>query len=437
MDIEEVIIEFHKLGIPEVKERELKLPTNLERAVIVYGLRRSGKTYLLYQTMLELIRKGIPIERLFYINFEDERLAGLKAQDLGRIVELYYKHNPNAKKMYLFLDEVQVVKGWELFVRRLIERKSAHIFITGSSSKLLSREIATALRGRSLSFELFPLSFAEFLHFKGVQINKPLIERERGLIRRYLEEYIKYGGFPELVDVPPLLKIRILQEYLDLIMYKDLIERYGIEKTGAMKGLIRIITKNFARRLSIRKLHGMLSLLGLNLSKSKVYEYFSYLEDIGFVFPVRRFHFSEIESIRSIPKLYIADVGFASVFGIGDIGYRIENIVAIELLRRKHYREPRLSVSYWMDSKGEVDFVISLGFRVKELIQVSYSVDEPDVKKREVEALLRASKELRCNNLKVITWDYEAVEVYGRKKVEFIPLWKWLLSLKLIEEDQR
>nr|WP_237182750.1 ATP-binding protein [Pyrococcus kukulkanii] len=364
-------------------------------------------------------------------------MAGLKAQDLGRIVELYYKHNSNAKKMYLFLDEVQVVKGWELFVRRLIERKSAHIFITGSSSKLLSREIATALRGRSLSFELFPLSFAEFLHFKGVQINKPLIERERGLIRRYLEEYIKYGGFPELIDVPPLLKIRILQEYLDLIMYKDLIERYGIEKTGAMKGLIRIITKNFARRLSIRKLHGMLSSLGLNLSKSKVYEYFSYLEDIGFVFPVRRFHFSEIESIRSIPKLYIADVGFASVFGIGNIGYRIENMVAIELLRRKHYREPRLSVSYWMDSKGEVDFVISLGFRVKELIQVSYSVDEPDVKKREVEALLRASKELRCNNLKVITWDYEAVEVYGRKKVEFIPLWKWLLSLKLIEEDQR
>lgn len=195
-----------------------------------------------------------------------------------------------------------------------------------------------------------------------------------------------------------------------------------------MKGLIRVITRNFARRSSIRKLHNMLSSLGLNLSKSKIYEYFSYLEDIGFIIPVRRLHFSEVESLRSIPKLYVADVGFPTVLGVKDIGHRIENIVALELLRRKYYQEPRLEIRYWMDSKGEVDFVVLTGFKVKELIQVSYSIEDIETKQREVEALLRASRLLKCNNLTVVTWDYEGTEVYKGKRVRFVPLWKWLLG---------
>ncbi len=429
MSLEEVIVEFHRLGVPDVKERELKLPTGLDKAVTVFGLRRTGKTYLLYQTMLELMRKGLPVERLFYINFEDNRLEGLTSKELSRIVELYYKHNPDAKLMYLFLDEVQSVKGWEKFVRRLIERKNARIFITGSSSKLLSRDIATTLRGRSLSFRLFPLSFREFLSFKGFEPKKPPIEMERGRIKRYLEEYVEYGGFPEIVNYPPLLKIRTLQEYLDLIIYKDLVERYGIEKTGAMRALIRVIVRNFARRTSVRKLHGMLSSFGINLSKAKVYEYFSHLEDVGFVLPVRRFHSSEVESLRSIPKLYVTDLGFPSVFGVRDWGYRLENLVALELFRRKYYREPRLSVSYWMDDRGEVDFVISLGFEVKELIQVSHNVDDPETKRREVNVLVRASKALGCKNLKVITWDYKERETHNGLEIEFIPLWRWLLGV--------
>ncbi len=427
MSLEEVIVEFHKLGIPEVKRRELELPTDLNQAIVVFGLRRTGKTHLLYQTMLDLMERGLPLERLFYINFEDNRLEGLAGKDLSEIVELYYKHNPDADIMYLFLDEVQNVPGWEKFVRRLLERKNVRVFITGSSSKLLSREIATSLRGRSLSFRLFPLSFREFLAFKGFELREPLIEPERGRVKRYLEEYLEYGGFPEIVEYPPLLKIRTLQEYLDLIIYKDLVERYGIEKTGAMKGLIRVIVRNFARRTSIRKLHGILSSLGLSLSRSKVYEYFSYLEDVGFVTPIRRVHFSEVESIRSIPKLYVADTGFPTVFGVKDTGYRMENMVAIELLRRKYYREPRLNINYWMDNKGEVDFVVSLGFAVKELIQVSYDIGEPETKRREVDALLRASKALKCDNLTVITWDYEGVETHGGRRIKFIPLWRWLL----------
>ena len=145
--IEEVIAEFHEFGIPPVRERELSLPLDVDVAVAVYGLRRTGKTHLLYLTMKRLLDGGLPIERIFYINFEDERLEGLSTKDLSAIVQLYYKYNPDANVMYLFLDEVQEVEGWEKFVRRLLERGRAKVFITGSSSKLLSREIATSLRG--------------------------------------------------------------------------------------------------------------------------------------------------------------------------------------------------------------------------------------------------------------------------------------------------
>ena len=425
MDVlEEVIVEFHKLGLPEVERRELELPVNLNKAITVIGLRRVGKTYLLYQTMQELL-KSSKLENIFYVNFEDNRLEGITSKDLSRIVELYKKYNPKSKTMYLFFDEIQNVAGWEKFVRRLLERRDARIFITGSSSKLLSKEIATSLRGRSLSFKLFPLSFREFLKFKGFEAKEPFIEDERGVIMRFLEEYLQFGGFPEIVNYDTHLKLRTLQEYLDMVIYKDLVERYGIEKISVMKALIRLVVRNFSRRVSVRSLYNSLS-SGM-VSRNTVYEYFSYLEDVGFVLPIRKF--SEKESMRSIAKLYVADNGFPTIYGLKDLGYRMENVVAIELLRRKHYFNPLLDVYYWHDrQQREVDFVVTEGFEVRDLIQVCYDVDDLNTKKREINALLKASKELGCKNLHVITWDYEGVEEVEGKKVEFTPLWKWLLK---------
>ena len=182
MELEEIIVEFHKLGLPEIRERELTLPTNLNKAITVFGLRRVGKTYLLYQTIRGLIENGVRLKEIFYINFEDNRLEGITAKELSKVVELYRKHNPDTKIMYFFFDEIQNVQGWEKFVRRLLERRDVRIFITGSSSKLLSKEIATTLRGRSLSFNLFPLSFREYLSFKDFKLEEPLIEDERGVL---------------------------------------------------------------------------------------------------------------------------------------------------------------------------------------------------------------------------------------------------------------
>ena len=429
-ELEEVIVEFHKLGLPEVRERELELPIDVNKAITVIGLRRVGKTYLLYQTMKRLLKMGLEIENIFYVNFEDNRLEGLTSKDLSRIVELYRKYNPESEIMYLFFDEIQNIVGWEKFVRRLLERRNVRIFVTGSSSKLLSKEIATSLRGRSISFKLFPLSFREFLTFKGFEAREPFIEDERGKIERYLEEYLQFGGFPEIVNYDVHLKLRTLQEYLDMVVYKDLVERYGIEKVSVMKALIKLLVRNFSRRISIRSIYNSLSSI-MTVSKNTVYEYFSYLEDVGFVLPVRRF--SEKESLRSVAKLYVVDNGFPTIYGLKDLGHRMENVVAIEILRKKHYFNPLINVYYWLDrQQREVDFVVTEGFSVKELIQVCYDVDDLNTKKREVKALLNASKETGCKNLYVITWDYDDVEVVDNKRVKFIPLWKWLYSKSLI-----
>jgi len=212
--LEEVIKEFHKYPIPPLFKRELSIPADTDKVITLIGLRRTGKTYYLFQIIRQLLDEGIDKKRIFYINFEDERLSELTTSDLSTIIELYYKINPGADILYLFFDEIQEIDGWERFVRRLTEKKNARIFLTGSSSKLLSQEIATSLRGRTLSYNLFPLSFREFLVAKSFIPEFPLIESERGELKRHLDEYLEYGGFPELLEYDRMVRIRILKEYI-------------------------------------------------------------------------------------------------------------------------------------------------------------------------------------------------------------------------------
>lgn len=430
MDIlEEVIAEFHKEPIPPRFKRELFIPTDINRVVTIIGLRRVGKTYLLFHAISELLDNGLDKKRIFYINFEDERLSELSTKNLTEIIELYYKINPDADTLYLFLDEIQVVDGWELFIRRLIERKDVRIFITGSSSKLLSMEIATSLRGRTLSFSLFPLSFREYLEAMDFSPAFPFIESERGILKSHLESFMQYGGFPELLDNDRMIKIRILKEYVDLMIYRDLVERYGIEKIAALKFMIKSLIRNFSRELSVRKLGNYLQSANIPLSSKKLYEYFSYLEDINFVFTIRKYGKGLREVEGSIPKIYLIDLGFVTLHGIDDRGRRIENMVAIELFRRKHYQNPLLEIHYWKGSQGiEVDFVLVEGMQVRQLIQVCYDLSDVFTKERELKSIVTASKELDCNDLLVITWDYEAQEEFKGKNLNFIPLWKWLLN---------
>ncbi len=408
MNIEEIISEFHKDELPQIIDRELEIPLDLPKIIAIIGIRRCGKTYLLYQVIKEL-RKTIKKEEIFYINFEDERLSDFSVEDFSKINELYFKLNPKSTKIYMVFDEIQNINHWQKFLRRIIDKGNYRIFITGSSSKLLSKEIATSLRGRTLSFSLLPFSFRRFLTAKNFEIPDvdASTEKERGIIKKFLEEYLHFGGFPEIVNYDKNLKIKTLKSYWDLIIYRDLVERYNIKNIRAFKYLMRLVVESSAKEVSIRNIYNFMVSQKVRVSKTKTYEYFSFLEDINFVFPIRKFSFKFKAVEGSIPKLYVCDTGFINLFDRETIGRKMENLVATELIRRTVYENELQKIHYWRDYSGlEVDFVISENHEVKELIQVCYEINFK-TRKRELDALIKASGELKCENLLVVTWDYE------------------------------
>lgn len=421
----ELIKDFHERRLPDPVERDLKYPleTPLNRAVVFSGPRRSGKTYLMYIGIKELLERGEDRDQILYVNFEDIRLAGATAQDLNDLLEVYFEIYPDngTKKVWFFLDEVQVVPDWERFVRTLVDMENMNVFVTGSSSKLMSKEIATSMRGRSLTYDVYPFSFAEVLKADRVEHGMYLSSTQKAKIVRKLEDYVKYGGYPETVVYREEWE-RILREILDVTIFRDIVERYDVKNIKVLKIFLNAIFNS--KEFSIHKFFNFLKSQGTKLSKNTLYNYFEYFVDSFIVFPLRRFSYSYKDVESSIPKIYLVDNGLLSLQGIRDRGRLIENIVFVEL-KRKGVRD----LFYFRStSDREVDFVIRDGKTVKELIQVCYDIDNFSTKERETRALLGGSKELNCDNLLIITWDYEAEEDVSGKMIKYVPLWKWLIG---------
>lgn len=421
----ELIKDFHERRLPDPVERELRYPleTPLNRAVVFSGPRRSGKTYLMYIGIKELLERGEDRDQILYVNFEDIRLAGATAQDLNDLLEVYFEIYPDngTKKVWFFLDEVQVVPDWERFVRTLVDMENMNVFVTGSSSKLMSKEIATSMRGRSLTYDVYPFSFAEVLKADRVEHGKYLSSTQKAKIVRKLEDYVKYGGYPETVVYREEWE-RILREILDVTIFRDIVERYDVKNIKVLKIFLNAIFNS--KEFSIHKFFNFLKSQGTKLSKNTLYNYFEYFVDSFIVFPLRRFSYSYKDVESSIPKIYLVDNGLLSLQGIRDRGRLIENIVFVEL-KRKGVRD----LFYFRStSDRKVDFVIRDGKTVKELIQVCYDIDNFSTKERETRALLGGSKELNCDNLLIITWDYEAEEDVSGKMIKYVPLWKWLIG---------
>lgn len=423
-EVREYLIDFQKKELPLLVKRELKIgKTKMIKSVI--GPRRAGKTYFMYQKIEELISFGINKESILYLNFEDPRLIDISFKEIRKIVKLHWQIYPISTKqrLYVFIDEPQNIKNWEIAVRALYD-DGFDIFITGSSSKLLSKEIATSLRGRTISYFLFPFSFREFLRFKGIFEINQLSSKEKSIILSLLYEFLEFGGFPEVISEKNVEnKMKITREYFNLVVYQDIVERYGIKNVLLIKWLIKSLVNSFSKEFSIHKLYNILKSKGIRLSKNTLYSYISMLEDCLFAFFLPRFHHSIRKRELSINKFYLCDVGFTNLTKTTeDIGRKMENVVYLEL-KKSDDKE----IFYWKSSQqDEVDFVIVEGKKTQ-LIQVCYKVDEIDVKRRETRALIKASKELKCRNLLVITWDYEGEEKHKGKKIKFIPLWKWLL----------
>ncbi len=394
--------------------------SKMNEITVVSGVRRSGKSTMLLQFCKSLMRQGLRKEDILIVNFEDPRFKNIDLELLNNIYETYLTELSPKKEHYVILDEVQAVRQWEKFARFLHESKKAHVFLTGSSSKLLSSEYATVLAGRHVDMEVYPLSFYEFLKFKGVEIKEKIeIISKRHEIKRLVSEYLKWGGFPK----PTLLqngqdKKELLNSYFRDIITKDIAMRYKIKNIGKLEELAKYYLSNISSLQSFNKIKNMLS-----ISIDTVERFSRYFSDAYLIFFVKKFSFSEKEQILNPRKVYCTDTGLRNAVSfvfMENIGRLMENAVFTELKRQGK------EVFYWKGKK-EIDFLIKEDLKVRRLIQVCYDIEDKETKKRETEALLEGMKEFRLKEGLIITWDYEGGEGINGKKIIYIPLWKWLL----------
>ncbi len=416
----QIIADFINRPLPKVRQRDLILPTNIPKITSVIGARRTGKTFMLFD-LIKKLRKEMPADRLVYVNFENDHLFPLELRDLDSLIRAYYELYPLNKQetVYFFLDEVQEVAHWEKFVRRVLDTENCRIYITGSSSRLLSRELATALRGRTLTFEVFPLNFQEYLRFQGLQFNTDTSEGQ-ALAKHHLREYLQQGGMPELIQLPKYLHQKNMEDHIDLMLYRDLVERFKVKNPKLLKHLMKYLFTNIANLLSIHKLYNDLKSQGFAVSKNTIYEYISYLEEAYAVFSMQKWSRSIRKQQANPNKIYLLDVGFKNAMSLSeDIGRVFENAVFLHL--RQQFGEDK--VHYFME-KQEVDFVLP----DQTLINAAYDL-APNTRIREINGLLEGMNYFDQESSFLLTWDtFEDVKI--EEKTIFIrPLW-WFFEPK-------
>ena len=430
--IKTILAEWKGKKIPAIIPREINIQDYLNlkvnKIIVLNGFRRVGKTYILYGLVNELLKSNSR-EEVVDINFEDERIP-LKTEFLSGLLptaeEIF-----NKRVKYLFLDELHNIPNWSKWLRRIYDNQEMKIFVSGSSSKMSEEEIPTKLRGRFLEIKIFPLSFKEFLKFKNLDFDFKILDysgKERPLILKALMEYLKFGGLPEIVLIEENKKFELAQSYYATVIKRDIIERYNIKNEESLKALIKLLLDS--KEYSISKSYNNLKSLGYKIGKSTLQRYISYIENSYFAFSLPIFSYKIKDQMQYPKKIYFIDNAFINSISTkfsNNLGRLYENIVAVELKRRKK------EFCYWKNiEKEEVDFVIKNDSKAGQLIQVCYDISETDTKKREIRALLKASKDLKCKNLLLINQDYfgeEELEWFGiKRKVKFIPLWKWLLG---------
>ncbi|MEM4258219.1 MAG: ATP-binding protein, partial [Candidatus Thermoplasmatota archaeon] len=350
-------------------------------------------------------------------------LVDFKPEKLDLVLQAFYElYGSNID--YVVLDEIQNVERWELFANRL--RRTKKVILTGSNSKLLSGELATRLTGRYSDFTLYPFSFQEFLALKGKTPSREALYSTKKIseIKNLVRDYISLGGFPE---VHKFGKSILLKTYEDIIQ-RDILLRYRIRNKTTFKELSKYLMSNVAQEITFTKLKNIIAVKNVHTIKN----YIDYLSTAYLFFIIERFSFKLKHHMIAPKKIYCIDTGIINTvsFKVSEnFGKLMENVVAVDLLRRKSYWDPESELYYWKDHRQrEVDFVIKKGPRVQQAIQVTSASDEGEVADREYTALLSSSKDLHCNNLLVITWDYEAKKTIDGKQIYHIPLWKWLLS---------
>ena len=409
--------------LPEAAPRTLQLPLDTTKVITLIGIRRTGKTYILYETMRRLESHGVDRRQMVYLNFEDDRLLPIKTRELDLILQAHAELYPEfaTRKKYIFFDEVQNAPRWETYVRRLHDTEEAQIFLTGSSSHLLAREIAAGLRGRSVSYEVFPLSFAEFLAFNGLK-HEPYSRASESRMAAALTDYLSIGGLPEVVLADTDLRPRILKEYVDLVFYKDLVERYRVSNSAVLRQLLKQCLGQPASLLSAHKVYNDFRSQGYELSKDTLYRYLGYLEESYLIFPLPVADRSLQKRAMNPKKLHPVDWALGYPFvpeQTIDPGCKLETAVFL------HWRRQREDLAY-LSADREVDLVVN-SERPEALINVALSVSQPAAWEREISALeWAAAKAPKASRVLVVHEDPSRKPPAGIKVVE---AWRHLLGI--------
>jgi uncharacterized protein len=418
-----VLTENTARKFPATVPRTLELPLNTTKITTLVGIRRSGKTYILYDTMRRLEASGVDRRQMIFLNFEDDRLMPIKSRELNLILSAHAELYPEFadRRKFFFFDEIQNAPRWESFVRRLHDTQDAQLFLTGSSSHLLARELATSLRGRTISYEVFPLSFAEFLRFRGLQ-HEPYSATSDSRMAAALNDYLAIGGLPEVVLADPDLRPRILKEYVDLVFYKDLVERYKVANPALLRQLLKQCLSQPASLLSPHKVYKDFRSQGYELSKDTLYRYLHYLEESYIVFLLLVAERSIRKRAMNPKKLHGVDwaLGYPLVpQPFIDIGHKLETAIYL------HWRRQREDLGY-LGGEREIDLVVNPD-QPELLVNVAAHVNRPEVYEREIGGLQWAAGRMPRARRILVVQETPARDV--PKDIEVIEAWRYLLSV--------
>ena len=429
-DIFKTLIAQKQSEMPfSVIDRDVSLPIDGNEIITIPGVRRCGKSTLMEIAINRLLANGVRKENILWIGFDDERIKYMTAEELDLVLQAYREMYPatELKDVWMFFDELPLVKDWEYFVLRLFKGSCKHIFICGSNASTLSVEMKSALRGWPREVEVWPLSFREYLRFKGVDADSHL-EQDKARVQVAFNEYNRLGGMPEPTLMPVLSeKYRKLQDYFDVMLLRDLVEHWQISKPQTVRYFLKRVMTTIANRLSVNAIYREIKASGRKVTKDDLYDWLAWAQSIYLVRKLDVYSRS-VRSEISIPgKYYVIDNGLRSAvipLQSDDDGKQLENTVYIELIRRKGHNA---ELSYFSGS-GECDFVVSEGDEVKRLIQVTWEMSDAETRKREFSGLLEAAKATGCRDLTIITRDEEGEEIRDGLNVKIVPICRFLLA---------
>lgn len=432
--LEQLLDEQRTVPLPALTRRDVRVPDIEGVANAFVGMRRVGKSYLMIQEMGRLLAQGVPRSSMLALNLEDDRLGRADLTTLSDALEYLFRTGParHTETAHLFLDEVQAIPGWEQFVLRVLNTENVRVRVTGSSAKLLCTEIATGLRGRSTAVEVLPFSFREYLRHRGLETlgDEPIGAAARSELEAAFDAYLRGGGFPGVQSMEPIDRRRTLQDYVDLVTFRDVVDRWDVGNLVALKRLVSHLLSSFSREFSVNRIYNDLKSQGVAVGKDTLHAYLDHLVDARLVHTISVRRASYRARQVNPRKVYAVDPGLAAAVAhpsVDDTGYLLENAVYLEL-RRRFSRLHEESVSYFSDRAGNADFVVDSGDGEPRVLQVCVSSRDDRTLARELVGAEAAMTSVGVRTATIVTLYEAGLVETPAGAIDIVPAWRWMLE---------